>query len=200
MDKLRSGIQDMLRDAWGVYDEITGGKRFAVNIPENLRDVLDNRTRGYSFMDDNHLTETPHEFLSFMVENWKLATVDSAGRVSWNVPQIQRFFVKMAKFNQLLSVLCYILPTIANRVTQFIDVKIRNDIRARNLHVVHNEMFFLTAYHKMRNQSGLDTCMPAFVPKQLQTLLLEYLGGCRPTEQMLSRIAHGEQGDGYYFT
>jgi hypothetical protein len=44
------------------------------------------------------------------------------------------------------------------------------------------------------------TCMSAFIPKQIQTLLLKYLGGgYRPTEQILSRIAHGEQGDGYYF-
>jgi hypothetical protein len=200
MENLRSGVQDLLNSAWKTYFDITGGRKFATKKLDNFRDSLNDDTWGYSFIDENQVTERPYEFFSFLVKEKNLATLDGEGRLSWNEPAIHRFFLKTAELNRHLSVLCYILPTISNRVTQFIDQKIRNDVRPRNLHMLGDEMFFLVRYHKMTNLTGLDTCIPAFVPQQLTEILIEYLCVCRGAEQILTRIVHQEPSVSNYFT
>jgi len=47
LEKVCSGIQDMLKEAWKLLYQLTGGKRFATNLPEHFTDDLLNDTRGY---------------------------------------------------------------------------------------------------------------------------------------------------------
>jgi hypothetical protein len=201
MDHFRSGIKEMLADAWKLYLDISGGHKFAVRTPESFRDNLPNDTRGYSFLDEVDLAESPHSFLLRLVKDsrFKIASVDSNNRLSWNIPGILEFFYATAKFNELLAVLSFILPTINTRGTTFVDHKFRNDLRPRNLLMLTEEMFFLVRYHKMTNQTGLDACIPAFFPPCLIELMLEYLGGgCREAEEILARVVWGETEVSYY--
>jgi hypothetical protein len=54
------------------------------------------------------------------------------------------------------------------------------------------ELVYFNGYHKMGNTTGVDVCIPTFVPPVLQELMLEYLcGGIHETEEVFGGIAYG---------
>lgn len=50
MDSVREAVQKLIAEAWELYDEITGGRRFATQLPKEFTDDINNLTRGYSFL------------------------------------------------------------------------------------------------------------------------------------------------------
>jgi hypothetical protein len=191
---VRSGIQEMLKEAWKLLHGITGGKQFANKLPKIFIDDLTNETRHYSFLDHGPFTEEPHPLMTYLIHHspWKFASVDSLGRLSFNIPAIHNFLEACASLNRILCVLCYILPIMSNRISQFVANKLRNHDRRRNTNMLINEMVFWTGYHKMSNVTGIDMCIPAFAPPVLQQLMLEYLcGGIREVEEVFAGIVHG---------
>jgi hypothetical protein len=194
MTCFRNGIQSAITDTWALIDSLTGGTRFANKLPEAFIDDLPNHTRDYSFMSHGPFTQEPHAFLAYIVNEspWEVASEDANGRISWNIPAINEILGIFAKINQLLSFLAFILPIMANRITQFVDTKLTNGDRLRNIHMLLTDMFNLMRYHKMVNLTGLDTCIPAFYPPCLIALMLEYVaGGLRDVEHLFTHIAYG---------
>jgi hypothetical protein len=194
LGKVRAGIQDMLQEAWTLLYRITGGRKFANKLPEHFRDDLVNETRNYSFLDHGPFTEEPHALMAYLIHDsqWDLSTVDASGRVSFNMPAVHSLLNAAADLNRTLCVLCFILPVMSNRISQFIANKLRNMDRRRNTNMLISEMIFFNTYHKMTNGTGIDVFIPAFVPPVLQELMLEYLcGGIREVEQVFGGIAHG---------
>ena len=197
----RSGIQRMLEEAWGLYDTISGGNRFADKLPQNFKDDLANDTCGYSFLSHGPFSTTPNGLLRHLINNWNIASIDGVGRLSWNTHALLRFFLACDKLNDHLCVLSFILPSMSTRVTEFIDHKLRNGLRSRGLHMLMGDMFLLTRYHKMTNVTGFDLCMPAFYPRQLQDLTLEvFAGGLRDCETILAPILFGTEAAELYHT
>jgi hypothetical protein len=93
------------------------------------------------------------------------------------------------------------VPSISTRVTEFTDHKLRNDLRARNLHVIMDDMFLLSRYTKMTNLTGMDICVPAFFPQPLQDMFLETLGGgLRDCMALLASVLYGEEAMSLYTT
>ena len=202
MDSVREAIQKLIAEAWELYDQITGGRRFATHLPKEFADDINNLTRGYSFLHCAQFTDRPNEFLLYLCSPdspWNIGTVYNGETMSWNVPDIQQFLALTAKFNKTLSVLCFLCPTISTRVTEFLAGKFANDARRRNLFMLLSEMVDLRGYHKMTNQTGLDVCKPVFYPEPLKDLVLEYLaGGMRTCESLLAKYAYGEEAQMLY--
>lgn len=196
LDSFRSGIQQMIRAIWDRYDSISGGRRFADNLPKTFKDDLCNDTRGYSFLSNGPFTKAPHGLLHHLVTGQKLASINSEGHLSWEIPAVRRFFRVCDEINELLAILTFILPSSSTRVTEFIDNKLRNASRRRGLYMLMEEMFLLSGYHKMTNATGLDACIPAFYPEQLQELTLEiFAGGLRDCETVLAPILFGRDSN-----
>jgi hypothetical protein len=192
LDTFRSGIQRMIEDAWELYYSVSGGKRFADLPFENVKDQLSNDTHGYSFLSGGPFGVTPNGLLHHLIRTQHLASIDGEGHLSWDTLALRRFFGACDRLNELLSILTYILPTPSIRVSEFIDHKLRNASRNRNLHVLTGEMVLLARYHKMTNGTGLDVCTPAFYPKSLRELTFEILaGGLRECETVLAPILFG---------
>jgi hypothetical protein len=194
LDKVRSGIQTMLKESWSILHGLTGGKRFANKLPEHFKDDLSNQTRHYSFLDHGPFTTEPHSLMAYLFKEspWKFSSIDALDRLSFNMPAIHSYLDLCADLNRILCVLCYLTPIMANRISQFVANKIRNLDRRRNTNMLISEMIFFTGYHKMSNVTGIDVCVPAFVPPPVRELMLEYLcGGIREVEGFFGKIAYG---------
>jgi hypothetical protein len=201
IDKVRSGIQDMLKDAWGLLDKLTGGKRFATKLPANFKDDLINETRNYSFLDHGPFTDEPNALMTYLIDqsSCNFATIDASDRLSFNMPAVCDWLATSAKLNKILAVLSFIIPTISTRISQFVANKIRNLDRPRNLHMLLNEMFYFVRYHKMTNLTGIDVCIPVFFPPALVEIMLEYIcGGVRDVEEAFGGIAYGRDAKNAY--
>ena len=201
MSDFRSGLQKAFEKLWQLYDCISNGTRFASSLPDVLQDNLLDDTRGYSFLAHGPYTKEPHAFLTYLIRHspWRIAIVNADNRISWNVPAIKDFLRVTGEFNELLSILTFILPTISTRVTQYLDHKFQNDGRPRNLVAMLKEMVLLTTYHKMTNQTGYDQWTPAFLPLKLKKVMVEYLaGGLRFCEAFLAEQAYGSEAATQY--
>jgi len=194
IDKVRSGIQEMLKEAWRCLYRLTGGKRFADKLPEQFKDDLNNETRDYSFLDHGPFTEKSRPLMTYLVNEspWEFASVDSLDRLSFNMPAIHDYLDACSDLNRILCTLSYLLPIMANRISQFVGNILRNMDRRRNTNMLITELVYFNGYHKMGNATGVDVCSPAFAPPTLQELMLEYLcGGIRETEEIFAGIAYG---------
>lgn len=196
MTDFRPGIQSMLKDTDKLFSSLTGGTKFADKLPENFIDDLPNDTRGYSFMSHGPFVQEPHAFLSYLVDRspWKICSFDANNCACWNIPAVHEILSLCADINRHLSVLCFLLPTMATRITQFIDTKLQNLDRPRNIHLLIEDMFHLMRYHKMTNLTGLDKCIPAFYPQCLKDFMLEYLlGGIQEVVYIFTKLIYGKE-------
>ena len=195
LDKVRSGIQEMLKQAWGCLYRLTGGKQFADKLPAEFKDDLTNETRDYSFLDHGPFTMESHPLMTYLINEspWKFASIDAKDRLSFNMPAVHGYLDACSDLNDILCVLSYLLPIMANRISQFVGNTVRNMDRHHNTNMLITEMVYFTGYHKMSNTTGIDVCIPAFVPPALKALMLEYLcGGIHQMEEIFSGIAYGK--------
>jgi len=202
LDAFRSGIKRLLEKAWELYDSIAGkGNRFADNLPKNFKDDLLDNTNGYSFLADGPYTQAPGTLLDRIMRTCNLTLLDGEGRFSWDRMAVHALFATFDELNAILSMLTYILPCPSTRITEFLDHKLRNASRNRNLHMLGGEMFLLARYHKMTNITGYDICIPAFYPGVLQELTLEiFAGGLREVEIYLASVVFGSDAINNYST
>jgi hypothetical protein len=199
LDKFRRGIQEVFAEVEVLFRGIRGNQALVTKLPATFTDNLPNDRRNYSFLDHGPFTEHPHQLLIHLLgdKNQRYVSLVDQG-LSWNIPALKLFLTKTGEINNLLSFLCFILPTMSTRITQFVDNKHRNDQRPRNLHMLGQEMFNLLRYHKMTNATGRDECIPAFYPPRLRDVMLEYLGGIREVEEIFSRIVYGDEAANFY--
>jgi hypothetical protein len=60
------------------------------------------------------------------------------------------------------------------------------------MNMLIEEMVIFMGYHKMTNVTGVDVCIPAFLPPVLQELMLEYLcGGIHKADEVFVHITSG---------
>ncbi|KAG0695630.1 hypothetical protein DFH29DRAFT_1005302 [Suillus ampliporus] len=201
LDKLREGIQDLMRDMTSRYRALTQSDNVVTKMPDQVKDDLTNATRGYSFMSEKPFFEKRHSLLLFLVEQYDLAMVDNAGRIAWNIPAVKELLRRTLLIWEPAYHLLYITTHISSRGTQFIDHQISNADRHRNLFMQGAEMFLLTGYSKKTSITDRDSCTPGFVPKDLAFWVLELLGGgLRTAEAILAGVAYGKDAEHLYRT
>ncbi|KAG2335456.1 hypothetical protein BDR05DRAFT_954064, partial [Suillus weaverae] len=160
MEKLREGIQGLLRDFKLRYAALTNDNVMLTHMPDNIKDDHANTTRGYSFMSEELFHKKRHSLFFFLVECYGLAMVDNSGRISWNIPGIKTLLRRTSRVWEPLYHLLYITTHISCRGTQFIDHQVRNADRHRNLFIGGKEMFILTGYSKKTGITDRDSCTP----------------------------------------
>ncbi|KAG1835871.1 hypothetical protein F4604DRAFT_1944010 [Suillus subluteus] len=201
MDKLREGIQGLLRDLKLRYTALTNSNFMLTRMPDHVKDDLANTTRGYSFLSEEPFHKKRHSLFFFLVECYSLAMVDSSGRIAWNIPGIKALLGRTLRVWEPLYHLLYIATHISCRGTQFIDHQVCNADRHRNLFMGGNEMFILTGYSKTTGITDRDSCTPGFVPKDVAFWVLELLGGgLRTAEAILAGVAYGKEAEHLYRT
>ncbi|KAG2092333.1 uncharacterized protein F5147DRAFT_657735, partial [Suillus discolor] len=201
MDKLRDGIQRLLQVSKSRYSALTNHVFMLKMVPEHVKDDLTSSTRGYSFVSEDPFFKNRHALFFHLVDHYDLAIVDNAGRLAWNIPGIKELLRRSSCVWEPLYHLLYITTHISCRGTQFIDHKISNSDRHRNLFMQGMEMFLLTAYSKRTGITDRDSCTPGFVPKDIAFLVLEMIaGGLRTAEAILAGIAYGAEAEHLYRT
>ncbi|KAG2081057.1 hypothetical protein BD769DRAFT_1684432 [Suillus cothurnatus] len=201
MDKLREGIQRLFRECKSRYAALVNDNFALKVIPEEVKDDLTNSTRGYSLASEEPFYKKRHALFLYLVDYYDLAMIDNAGRVAWNIPGIKELLRRSSRVWEPLYHLLFITTHISCRGTQFIDHKVSNADRHRNLFMQGREMFLLTGYSKKTSISDRDSCTPGFVPKDIALLVLEMLaGGLRNAEAILAGIAYGVQAEHVYRT
>jgi hypothetical protein len=195
----RSGIQRLLADTRSLMDKLTGGRRFVIKPRDQFRDDLPNTTRGYSWLSNGPFTEFPHAFITHLIHGsqWEFAYLNDSGMLSWNIPAVHHVMDLLSQINGNLMTLNYIFSD--NRATQLCDQTIRNGLQPRNLYFALNWMFWLTRRTKTSNLTGMDACIPTFIPPILSDMMIEYLaGGMREAEQVFANIVFSKETASLY--
>jgi hypothetical protein len=201
MDKLRDGIQRLLQVSKSRYSALTNDIFMLKVVPEQVKDDLTNSTRGYSLLSEDPFFKNRHNLFFYLVNHYNLAMVDNAGRLAWNIPGIKDLLRRSSCVWEPIYHLLYITTHISCRGTQFIDHKISNSDRHRNLFMQGMEMFLMTAYSKRTGITDRDSCTPGFVPKDIAFLVLEMIaGGLRTAEAILAGVAYGAEAEHVYRT
>ncbi|KAG2336601.1 hypothetical protein BDR05DRAFT_953250 [Suillus weaverae] len=201
LDRLRKGIRELIDTLALRYRALTKDSRIEKLRLDDLKDDLTNSTRGYSFMSEAPFHNNRHSLLLFLVTEWNLAVIDSAGRIAWNIPEIKDFLRRTLCVWEPLYHLLYITTHISSRGTQFLEHQICNAERNRNLFVQGSEMFILTGYSKTTSITDRYACTPGFIPEEVASWVLELLGGgLRTAEAILAGVAYGREAEHQYRT
>ncbi|KAG2033932.1 hypothetical protein BDR03DRAFT_984745, partial [Suillus americanus] len=201
MEKLREGIQDILKEFKFHYATLMGDNVVLTGMPDKVKDDHTNTMRGYSFLSESPFHGKRHSTFCYLVEYYTLAVVDGEGRIAWNIPGIKELLGRTLRVWEPLYHLLYITTHISCRGTQFIDHQVCNVDRNRNLFMGGNEMFLLTGYSKKTGITDRDSCTPGFVPKDVAFWVLELLGGgLRNAKAILAGIAYGKEAEHLYKT
>lgn len=201
MQKLRDGIQKLIQVLKSRYAAFTNDNIVLNGVPDQVKDDLTNTTRGYSLASEEPFYKKRHGVFFYLVEHYNLAMVDNAGRVAWNIPGIKELLRRSLRVWEPLYQLLYITTHISCRGTQFVDHKVSNSDRHRNLFMQGSEMFLLTGYSKTTGITDRDSCTPGFVPKDVAFWVLEMLaGGLRTAEAILAGVVYGAEAEHVYRT
>lgn len=187
MDHFRKAIATLRADAWDCYDDLVGpGKRFVTIHHSALVDDLTDSTRGHSFASREPFASHQLECFYHVVELHKLAEVDIHGRIAWNIPKINRFLDKSAKYWRLLGYLIGLTAQISIRGQQFLEHTFVNTDRMRSFIWPGGEGLVMGGYSKTSHLTEQDGYIPAFLHDMASELLVEsYGGGLRITESHL---------------
>jgi hypothetical protein len=121
-----------------------------------------------------------------------LAFIDDSGGISWNVTALHEIMAMLGDLNANLMFLNYLFSD--NRGTQLADQQIRNGFQPRHLYYALKSMFWLTRRTKTSNLTGLDACIPSFVPPVVQDIMVEYLaGGLREVEGIFAHVLYSKE-------
>jgi hypothetical protein len=192
---LRMGMKKMLQDTEQLMKFLCGRVLETLRVPMEITDRMMETAIGYSWMDNGPYTSETLPLLKELVEcqSWRICAVHDNDKIIWNMASIARFFDTSGQITEFLAVLNHVLCSLPNRATEFVDMRIRNSIRERNLYFVMDQMYWFTLYTKNSNVQEHDSCIPAIVPDALRTLNMQYLLLVRPVEELLSRIAYDYQ-------
>jgi hypothetical protein len=201
MQKLWDGIQKLIQVLKSRYAAFTNDNIVLNRVPDQVKDNLTNTTRGYSLTSEEPFYKKRHGVFFYLVEHYNLAMVDNAGQVAWNIPGIKELLRRSLRIWEPLYKLLYITTHISCCGTQFVDHKVSNSDRHRNLFMQGSEMFLLTGYSKTTGITNCDSCTPGFVLKDVAFWVLEMLaGGLRTAEAILAGVVYGAKAEHVYRT
>ena len=192
IETLRRAVPQLLSDIEKMYDELVGGKRFVQVAPEDIVDDLSNTTRGHSFISHEPFASQRYDCFMHVVQKYKLCSVDSNRRLSWNIPAIDRILDFCAKIWRLIAYGLSFTAQISIRLRQFMELTFVNADRLRSFIWQAGEGIIMGGFHKMSAITDEDRYIPAFQPRPFSILLIEFLGGgLREMEALLVHIRYG---------
>jgi hypothetical protein len=149
---------------------------------------------GYSFLDDPSNDLQPYKrcllqaFLASpliagkFITNWR-AIERGGGDIEYNQSACRAWLQKTGGFLDMLATLMHIGGGQPARAEELATVRIRNTSLAhRGVYYINDTIMLYTKYHKSRSAMGSDKAIARFLPKNVASLLLQYLVIVRPLE------------------
>jgi hypothetical protein len=108
---------------------------------------------------------------------------DGGSSIEYNKDACVAWLTTTGKFLDMLTALIHIGGGQPARAEELATLHIRNTQHARRgVFYMHKTIMLCTMYHKGRSIKGSDRVIPRFLPKNVATLLLQYLVIVRPLE------------------
>lgn len=193
LDTLRSGLQEVMKDIWKMYDRLVG-KRFVTCSPTDIIDDLSNHTRGYSFLSEEPFASRRHLCFFHIVEAQKLGIMDAHGRFSWNKPVIEQFLAGTATLWRLVAYAQSFGGQISFRLRQFMEFLLANCDRQRSLIWQAGDLLALLPDSKTTHITEQYRYQAGFVHPLVAAIFLELIGGgLREAEAILVQVLKGSE-------
>jgi len=201
LERLRRGMQDLLREVKDSFIVLSGDAAWPAPHDNPIVENLSNTQRGYCFLEEVPFCERKHDLFLSTVEKHKLGTWTPAGTCIWNELAIRKFLDRAdAVWGHLIHAL-YVGLQLSIRVTQLLQLQIRNADRPRNFVFQGKECMVINRYSKTTNAKGKDGCIPAFLSAALTEIFLVLLGsGFREAQALLAGVVYGSEARWHYRT
>lgn len=201
LDRLRSGMARLIQDAKAAFLHLSQQDDWPTMSGSHIVDDLGKTDRGYSFLEEVPFANHKPAFFLSSVQNWKLGSLSGNGHWNWDKIAIKEFLHRSDRMWGLVIYALFIGTQLSTRVSQFLQIQLRNADRPRNLIFQGNEALLLGRYSKTTNMKGRDNCIPAFLAEPLRDLLLVLLGsGQRESQAILAGVIYGEESRSLYRT
>lgn len=201
LDQLRKGMASLIQDAKAAYVHLSQEKDWPSMAELHVADDLTQAGRGYSFLEEAPFASRKHAFFFSSVQKWRLGSFSQNDQWNWDEAAIKEFLHRSDRMWGHVTYALFVGTQLSTRVSQFLQIQLRNADRPRNLVFQGNEAMLLGRYSKTTNVKGRDNCIPAFLAEPLRDLLLVLLAsGQRETQAILAGIIYGEESRSLYRT
>lgn len=188
---LRSSIQKLIADSWQIIHTLVGNDHnFLSTLPSNFKDNKGDESMNYSFWDK--YPDTAARFMQLILENFPrlIGRYDQETKIFvWDYKVVDEVLALIGKLNQNLSILVYLTAAVSVRVTEMLELKVRNTAEKRNVFVVghegDHELFFFMRYSKTSQRYQRNDLHTLFPAKAVQKLLLVFFYHIRAFESTL---------------
>lgn len=191
--KWLSGLRKLFNDTKRMISEFCGNQILDIKIPDNVQDDMTECKRGYSWLDNGHFIKNRAVMQILMADQDICLCQRGRDGLIFNMAAMHVLMEQAANINDNLSILCHALPGQPSRGSEFVECKIRNSTRPRNLFRNHGSLWFVTRRVKYESLIRKEVFIPIKIPPELQELLEIYLLGIRPVEIDLARQLYGTE-------
>ncbi|KAJ8690915.1 hypothetical protein PTI98_010533 [Pleurotus ostreatus] len=191
-----AGLNDMANDIERKIVDLFRGQDIDLQIPGDAVEDWNTTSRGQGYFSDiSKLVTRSDQLMDIHLkdEDLKLMKVSSSGDPLWNMDAVHKVLKQTADITDLISV--YALNTCGPhpRGTEFMEHKIVNSVRPRNIFVNNEKMYFVTRRVKNESEIGHESFIVELAHPRLRSMILKLIVGIRPMEQVLVRIAYSEE-------
>lgn len=188
----RSGLRLALAEAEKMLDDLCFQFPLRPEIPEHPQDDWGENRRGYSFV-NNHTYIPSDSFWCHLLQSPEagLTSTSADNKLTFVQPAVDRMLAQDALFQSLLAPLVFTSSSCA-RPAEFVDLKIKNSTRPRNLFMHGPDFWMVTRRMKWENLVGYEVFVPLLFSPPVAPLVLKYLLVHRPAVVRVLRITKGE--------
>lgn len=164
------------------------------NIPSQLTEDFTNDNIGHSWLHPTKYTTQPLPLLEHLLANSSTAParVDPSGLLQWVPSRVAKYRRLFDDINELLSVLCFIIPAPPPRGTEYMDTRISNGQISRNV-FKNFGTWFVHRMVKTTTLTGSLSWIPVLCPDKLGSLVDRYLLLVRPVECIFTEVLSGRE-------
>jgi hypothetical protein len=199
LDGLRTLVQNLLGEAKKfLATEVLLGQRLEemdelVRQQHHLVDAHQRIQPGYSFLDDpsNNLQQYRRCLHRAFLVSPSIAdkfianrgAIGDGANIEYNKGACVAWLTRTGKLLDMLTALIHIGGGQPARAQELTTLFIRNTrYTHRGVYYMHNTIMLCTTYHKSRSIKGSSKVIPRFLPRNVASLLLQYLVIVRPLE------------------
>ncbi|KAF9521890.1 hypothetical protein CPB83DRAFT_865131 [Crepidotus variabilis] len=189
----RQGIARLGNELKNELDVLCYQKDYGLNIPAVIEDDWASTNRGGSWTQAATFLQDPtclmHEM--FSDEKLMLGYLSDDGNLVLNESQMWATLQKFEAFAQKLAFYAFVTAGQTPRITEFVDHKFANSMRARTIFMESNILWLVVRRTKTESVTGKEAFIPTKCHPLLNDLLIRYLLLIRPVEAHLIHHLRG---------